>query len=63
MTDQQMRDEGLVQCEDCDGAGEWCACCDNHPDNCDCEEDHMEDCETCGGSGVVEWDDEDDEAE
>jgi hypothetical protein len=53
-------DEGyrLVQCDECDGAGELCSVCGEIPDNCDCEEEHFIECEKCNGDGTVEEEDE-----
>jgi len=46
-----------VQCDDCDGAGEWCGHCRETPDNCDCDpwDDRAAiECPSCGGSGEIE---------
>lgn len=57
-------DTMTVQCDECDGAGEWCHDCENHPENCTCETDgeNWTECEACQGTGLVESDEcEDDE--
>jgi hypothetical protein len=56
-------DEKTTQCDECDGAGQYCEKCGQVPDNCDCEGENFVDCEPCNGDGFVEIEEIEDEDE
>lgn len=53
---EKCNDTGIViiECEECDGAGEHCPICKAHPENCDCENPEWWECKSCNGTGECE---------